>query len=191
MCMKLDARRALTIAGAVLGSAGFLLAAPSVSHGANDTSPIVRLYVVQQPLTSVFETLGNLAGVGVQVDPAVDKNAANVNLQGRHQSVFSQLSRQYNLYYWFDGSRYSIHLPANLSRWTISVDKINDDYVSKVIAYTAPFISSDSIVYNKELRVINILGPRELRDAIDKNLANFTRESPDSIAIIRFGVANR
>ena len=163
----------------------------AASLAANGPDGTIRLFVVQQPLSSLFETLGTLAGVGVQVDPAIDRTAIQINLHGRHFEVFQQLSRHYNLFYWFDGSRYSIHLPTQLARWALPVDRVADDYVNSVIKYTAPYISSDSISFNKELRIVNITGPRELKEMMEKNLANYTREDKESVAIIKFGVSNR
>lgn len=175
----------------LIGCLALASATAPLALAANGDEKSIRLYVVQQPLSSVFETLGTLAGVGVQIDPAIDRTATQVNLQGRHFEVFQQLARQYNLFYWFDGSRYSIHLPTQLARWALPVDRVADDYVNTVINHTAPYISSDSIHFNKELRIINITGPKELKDMMERNLAGYTRENQESVAIIKFGVSSR
>ena len=161
-----------------------------ISFGASEPSA-VRLYVVQQPLATVFETLGSLAGVSVLVDPTIEKIATRVNLSGGHTQVFAQLAKQYNLFYWYDGNRYNIYQNSNLSKSTISTDKISNEDVRSIIQNVAPYISNDAINFNQELRVITVIGPRDLKETIEKAMLNFNRDGLDPVSIIRFGITTR
>lgn len=161
------------------------------AHAAGEKAAITRLYIVQQPVAAVLETLGGMSGFAMQIDPGIDKVARQVNLQGTMPQVVSQISRLYNLHYWFDGARYSISLPANLVRKSILVDKISADYVRSTIAAVAPFISDNAIEFNQVANVLNVYGPKELADNIEKLLANYSRETPDSVSIIKYGQTTR
>jgi type II secretory pathway component GspD/PulD (secretin) len=151
----------------------------------------VRLYIVQQSLVSAFETLGVIANVAIQIDPAVDRVVAGLNLTGAAPAAIAQLARHHGLFYWFDGSRYVISPAGGLPRWMIGAGTLDNALVNQIIAAVAPMISHDSIRLDPQTRLVHVSGPRELRDALELAIENAGREKPGGIAVIRYGVTAR
>jgi hypothetical protein len=151
----------------------------------------IRLYIVQQSLVSAFETLGVLGNIGVQIDPAVDRVIAGVNLSGTTSSAFTQLARHNGLFYWFDGARYVISPANGLPRWMISPGNLDPAVVSQIISAVAPVVSAEAIRHDTQTRLIHVSGPRELKDALELAIDNAGRERTGGIAVIRYGVSAR
>lgn len=164
---------------------------PVVAPAAIPGEEQVRLYIVQQSLVSAFETLGVLGNVGVQIDPSIDRVAAGVNLAGTTQQAFAQLARLYGLFYWYDGSRYTI-APANgLPRWIVNAGALDNAVVNQLIGSVAPLIAAEAIRFDPQTRLIHVSGPRELKDALELAIDNAGRDKPSGISVIRFGVTAR
>jgi type II secretory pathway component GspD/PulD (secretin) len=151
----------------------------------------IRLYIVQQSLVSAFETLGVLGNIGVQIDPAVDRVIAGVNLAGTPSAAFAQLARHNGLFYWFDGARYVISPANGLPRWMVSPGNLDPAVVAQLIGAVAPVLSAESIRHDPQTRLIHVSGPRELKDALELAIDNAGRERTGGIAIIRYGVSTR
>ncbi len=163
---------------------------PLTAHAAGGNNQI-KLYIVQQSLISAFESVGTLAGVAFQVDPAVDKVVSGLSLRGDVAEIVAQLSRQDSLFYWFDGSRYIVTPISSLSRWTISSGNIDPSEVKKAVGSVALNITPDAIRIDPEQRLVQVTGPRELKEAIERALENATRWQADPVTIIRFGQTAR
>ena len=162
--------------------------APAAVTSASDQ---IRLYVVQQSLVSAFETLGVLGNVGVQIDPAVDRVIAGVNLSGTPAAAFVQLARHNGLFYWFDGARYVISPANGQPRWMVSPGNLDPALVSQIISAVAPVVTAEAIRHDPQTRLIHVSGPRELKDALELAIDNAGRERTGGIAVIRYGVSTR
>jgi hypothetical protein len=169
-------------------------AAAVAGHGlaqAQEQGSSVRYYIVQQSLVSAFEALGSLSGVAVQVDPAIDRVASGVDLRGSREDVFAQLARRFGLFYWFDGSRYVVAPPNVVSRWALSANDMTISDVEKALRSVAPHISPEALRFDQDLRLIHVVGPRELKDAVEGALGNANRARPDGISVIKYGQSGR
>jgi hypothetical protein len=164
--------------------------APSAGPAAPLASQI-RVYIVRQSLASAFETLGTLGNVGVHIDPAIDRTAFDVNLQGTVQEVFAQLARQHALFYWFDGARFVIAPTGSLGRWVVSTSNIDDAALPQLIAAVAPVLPPEAARFDRNTRLLHVSGPRELKDALELAIDGAGRDKPGGISVIRYGISAR
>jgi type III secretion protein C len=83
---------------------------PDVSTQQDWRAREIRLMVLDQPVSSVLAVAGELAGIGIEVNPGLPLRLRGEKLNGTIGSVLDKLASENNLTWFFDSSR--IHVAA-------------------------------------------------------------------------------
>ncbi len=159
--------------------------------GQHATAIMVEAFIIKASLASIFEMVGTLSKVQVSIDQYLDKELTEMRISGTAPEILNNLTRNNELIYWFDGTRYQIANAKNQPRTMVSFNGLDSETVHQIIMGAVPCASESAIRIDPRAGVVHINAPRELQDAIKGAVENAQMRRPSDVSVIRFGVQNR